>query len=98
MFIRKITYQLKPECDTEKGHRDMRNALARAFEDTEGMRSVSPIMPKVEGKYEVITVYYDEASARAATPKVQEEWSRFSHMLVEVPQIALYGTTLKELL
>ncbi len=60
------------------------------------MRSVSPIMPKVEGKYDVITVYDDEASARAATQYVQEDWNRFSHMLVEAPQIALYGTTLKE--
>jgi len=33
----------------------MRDALGRAVEDTEGMRSVSPIMPKVEGKYEVIS-------------------------------------------
>ena len=36
------------------------------------MRSVSPIMPKVEGKYEVITVQDDEASARAATQEVQD--------------------------
>ena len=98
MFIRKITYQLKPEYDTEKDHQDMRDALGRAFEGTEGMRSVSPIMPKVEGKYEVITVYDDEASARAATQKVQEEWNKFSHMLVDVPQIAHYGATLKEYL
>lgn len=98
MFIRKINYQLKPEYDTEKHHQDMRAALGRDFEDTEGMRSVSPIMPKVEGKYEVVTVYADEASARAATQKVQDEWNKFSHMLVEIPQIAHFGTTLKEYL
>lgn len=98
MFIRKITYQFKPEFDTEKDHKEMREALSRAFEDTEGMRSVSPIMPNVDGKYEVITVYDNEASARAATEKVQKEWNKFSHMLVEVPQIAHYGATLREYL
>ncbi|SPJ29222.1 hypothetical protein [Falsiruegeria mediterranea] len=98
MFIRKITYQFKPEFDTEKDHKEMREALSRAFKDTEGMRSVSPVMPKVDGKYEVITVYDDEASARAATEKVQQEWNKFSHMLVEVPQIAHYGATLREYL
>ncbi len=35
MFIRKITYRLTPECDTEKDHQDMRDALGRVFEDTE---------------------------------------------------------------
>lgn len=98
MLIRKIIYQLQPEFDTDKAHREMREVLSRAFKDTKGMRTVSPIMPKVEGKYEVITVYDEKASARAANPKVQEEWNKFAHMLVEVPQIEHYGTTLKEFL
>ena len=45
----------------------MRDARGTAFEDTEGVRSVSPIIPKVEGKYEMITVHDDKASARATT-------------------------------
>ena len=96
MFIRRLSYRLKPEHDTEAEHAKMKTELIEAFKNVEGHLGGSWLPTDVKGEYEVISIYMDEESCLAAIPKVQEEWARYADMLLEQPTLEHYGTSLRD--
>ena len=97
MFIRRLSYRLKPEHDTEAEHAKMKKELIDSFKDVEGHLGGSWLPTDVKGEYEVISIYMDEESCLAAIPKVKEEWAKHDHMLVDEPTLEHYGTALRDI-
>lgn len=97
MFIRRLSYRLKPEHNTEAEHARMKTEPIEAFKEVEGHLGGSWLPTEVKGEYEMISIYMDEASCLAATPKVRAEWARHADMLLDQPILERYGTALRDI-
>ena len=96
MFIRRVTYRVKPEYDTKEELQKLEEQLRGPFQDIAGLINSTFMPTSTKGEYQVVSVYQDEASAMAVTDKVRKEWAKVEDKLQGPVELEHYGTKLKD--
>ena len=92
MFIRRTTYRLKPEFDTEEGQaefeREMRAIIRPA--EIEGLISTSHV-PNEDGSWTVVAVWETKVEAMAALASIRRAWDAQAFRLAGDPVVETGG-------
>ncbi|MDE0695348.1 MAG: hypothetical protein OXH76_05885 [Boseongicola sp.] len=97
MFIRRTTYRMAPEFDTEDGQADFEREMRAAIrpDDIDGLINTSHV-PNEDGTWSVVAIWRSEEQARIATPGIRSVWNDLSSRLAGPPQIEASGVLLEE--
>ena len=97
MFIRRTTYRMAPEFDTEDGQADFEREMRAAIrpDGIDGLINTSHV-PNEDGTWSVVAIWRSEEQARIATPGIRAVWKDLSSRLAGPPQIEASGVLLEE--
>ena len=97
MFIRRTTYRMAPEFDTEEGQADFERKMRATVrpDDIDGLINTSHV-PNEDGTWSVVAIWRSEEQARIATPGIRAVWQDLSSRLAGPPQIEAGGVLLEE--
>ncbi len=97
MFIRRTTYRMAPEFDTEEGQADFEREMRATVrpDDIDGLINTSHV-PNEDGTWSVVAIWRSEEQARIATPGIRAVWQDLSSRLAGPPQIEAGGVLLEE--
>ena len=90
MFIRRTTYRLKPEFDTEDGQSEFEREMRANLQPIEGQISTAHV-PNDDGSWRVVAVCETKIDAMAAVEKIRAEWDRQAFKLTDGPTIETSG-------
>ena len=93
MFIRRTTYRMAPEFDTEDGQADFEREMRAAIRPDDIDTSH---VPNEDGTWSVVAIWRSEEQARIATPGIRAVWKDLSSKLAGQPQIEASGVHLEE--
>lgn len=92
MFIRRTTYRLAPNYDTQTGQAEFEREMRANIrpDNIEGLISTSHV-PNEDGSWTVVAVWETKVNAMAAVGRIREEWERQTFKLSEPPVIETAG-------
>ena len=99
MFIRRTTYRMAAEHDSEAGQAAFEAAMRKAVkpEDIDGLINTTH-MPNGDGTYFVVAVWTDKSHADRETPRIRAVWADLAPMLAGPPVVEASGIELREAL
>jgi len=97
MFIRRSTYRLKPEFDTEDGQAEFEREMRANVRpgEIEGLLSTAHV-PNDDGSWTVVAVWETKIDAMSAIARIDDEWERQSYKLAAPPQVETAGISIWE--
>lgn len=97
MFIRRTTYKMAPNFDTEEGQADFERKMREINrpEDIEGLINTSHV-PNEDGTWSVVAIWRSEELANIAAPGIRATWQNLSSELDGPPRVEASGITLNE--
>ncbi len=97
MFVRRTTYKMAPDFDSEEGQRAFENALRDALrpQDIDGLINTTHV-PNNDGTWSVVAIWADRQFADTETLRIRAAWEALSNMLVGPPRIEVSGIEFNE--
>lgn len=90
MFIRRTTYRLKPEFDSQAGQAKFEREMRSNLLPLEGLISTSHV-PNDDGSWTVVAVWETKVNAMAAVNRIRAEWDRQAFRLAVDPIVETAG-------
>ncbi len=92
MFIRRTTYRLKPEFDTEEGQAEFERELRATIRpvEIEGLINTSHV-PNEDGSWTVVAVWETKVDAMAALAPIRRAWASQAFRLAGEPVVETAG-------
>ncbi len=96
MFVRTASYRLKPEYDNPEGQAMIRRELGGRLQSSPGVRNAMQLGEKDCGRYIVMAVHDDEASADQAFEAVRRQWNDYGYMLAGPLRLERYASEFRD--
>lgn len=91
MYLRKVTYRLKPEYNTPEGQAAFEREIEAIIQPLDGLVSASH-MPNEDGSWTIVAVWHDEDAATLSgnRAKIEGAWAQVADKLAE-PRVVEQG-------
>lgn len=96
MFVRATSYRLMPEFDNPEGRARICKELSRKLHGTPGLKNAMQLGEKDAGRYIVVAVHEDEASANQALEAVRREWDDYGYLLSGPLRVERYASEFRD--